>query len=57
MHHFVLTPQGSAGAQVVVGSLRWVIAVQKEIHEQAAAGEEGQEAERDVDWAVNTREK
>jgi hypothetical protein len=40
---------------VVVDRWRWVIAVQEEMHEQGAA--EGQEAERDVDWDVDTREK
>lgn len=57
MHHFVLAPQGSAGAQgeVVVGSWRWVIAAQEEMYGQEAAEVQG--AERKFDWDVGTRER
>lgn len=58
MHHFVLTPCGSAGAlreEVVVGSWRWVIAAQEEMYGREAA--EGQGAERKFDRDVDTRER
>ena len=57
VHHFVLTPQGSAGAQqeVAVGRLRLGIAAQEEMHVWGA--EEGQEARRDVDRGEDTRER